>query len=122
MITEEEFYCEECEADTEEECECEEEEGEGSNPELEAEFAAHVEKIQAKIQKHLDKACEELDKAVELADTHGVAFSSGISFLSQDYTPPVIEKFSELDQDFINDTTGTYSEYDSEGWQHSAVC
>lgn len=112
----EEEVCEECEN---EECECEEE---GSNPELEAEFTAHVEKIQSQIQKHVDRAGEELDKAVALADKHGVAFSSNISFLSQDYTPPVIEKFSDLDQDFINDTTGTYSEYDSEGWQHSAVC
>lgn len=118
MSTEEDNeVCEECD---QEECECDEESE--ANPELEAEFAAHVEAIQTKIQKHLEKACAELDKAVELADKHGVAFGSNISPLSQNYTPAVLEKYSTLDQDFINETTGTWCEYDGEGWEHSAVC
>jgi len=107
----------------EEEFEGEEgEEGEEDTSELEAEFKAHWEKYEARIQKHVDAASKELQKAVDLADKHGIPFYSSVSFLGQNYTPAVNEKFSELDQSVIDDITGTYNEYGGEGWQHSDVC
>lgn len=97
-------------------------EEEGSNPELEAEFEEHVKKIQAKIQKHVEDAEAALNKAVELADKHGVSFYSGVSFLGQCYQAEVLPKYAELDEEFINEATGTWSEYGYGGWEHSAVC
>lgn len=98
------------------------EEGEEDNSELEAEFKAHVEKIQEQIQKHVDASARALEKAVDLADKHGVSFYSSVSFLGQNYNADLLEKYSELDQDFVDDVTGTYNEYGGSGWQHSDVC
>jgi len=95
---------------------------EGENSELAREFSAHWEKYEAKIQAHVEEAYKALEKAVALADKHGIPFYSSVSFLGQNYTPPVLEKFSELDQETIDNITGTYNEYESEGWQHSDVC
>lgn len=90
--------------------------------ELETEFRAHVEKIQAKIQEHVDVAAAALRKAVALADKHGVSFYSSVSFLAQNYNADLLEKFADLDQDFVDDVTDTYNEYGESGWQHSGVC
>lgn|SRR5512147_2148002 len=98
------------------------EEGEEDTSELEAEFKAHWEKYEARIQKHVAEAEKALQKAVDLADEQGIPFYSSVSFLGQNYTPSVLEKFSELDQEVIDDITGTYNEYGGEGWQHSDVC
>jgi tRNA(Met) C34 N-acetyltransferase TmcA len=98
------------------------EEGEEDTSELEAEFKAHWEKHEARIQKHVDAAARELQKAVEIADKEGIPFYASVSFLGQNYTPAVLEKFADLEQDVIDDITGTYNEYGGEGWQHSDVC
>lgn len=90
--------------------------------ELEAEFAAHWEKYEAKIQQYVEEANQALSKAIALADKHGIPFYSSISFLGQNYTPTLLDQFSELDQEKIDEITGTYNEYGSEGWQHSDVC
>lgn len=90
--------------------------------ELELEFKAHWEKYEAKIQEHVDAAARALQKAVDLADKHGIPFYSSVSFLGQNYTPAVLDKFADLDQSTIDDITGTYNEYGGEGWQHSDVC
>jgi hypothetical protein len=105
----------------EEECDdCEEDESDFS--ELENEFKSHVDTIQSQIGDYLAEAEEALEKAVRLADTHGVSFYSPISFLAQSYTAKVLPKYYDLDQEFINEVTDTYSEYDKTGWAHSAVC
>lgn len=90
--------------------------------ELEAEFQAHWEKYEDKIQKHVQDAYDALEKAVNLADEHGIPFYSSVSFLGQNYTPAILEQFSELDQEKIDEITGLYSEYPGEGWQHSGIC
>ncbi len=102
--------------------EIEETEEESDTSELEAEFKAHWEKHEAEIQKHVDKAYKSLQKAIALADEHGIPFYSSVSFLGQNYTPAVLKKFADLDQQTIDDITGTYNEYGGEGWQHSDVC
>lgn len=104
--------------DCEEDCDSEEE----GNPELEAEFQAHVDKVQEEIMKHVKKAEKALQKAVDLADEHGVSFYSSVSFLGQNYNAELIEKYAELEQDFVDEATGTYNEYGGAGWQHSDVC
>lgn len=105
-----------------EETEEESEEGEEDTSELEAEFQAHWEKYEAKIQALVEKAHEALTKAVAIADEQGIPFYSSVSFLGQNYTPAVLPQFSDLDQDKIDEITGTYNEYGGEGWQHSDVC
>jgi hypothetical protein len=59
---------------------------------------------------------------VELANKHGVSFCSRISFLRQDYRATLPKKFTELDPEFVDSITNTYSEYGDTGWAHSAVC
>lgn len=97
------------------------EENEGTS-ELEAEFQAHWEKYEEQIQEHVSEAYKALEKAVAIADEHGIPFYSRVSFLGQNYTPAVLDQFSELDRDKIDEITGTYNEYGGEGWQHSDVC
>lgn len=104
------------EEECDEDCDCEDE-----NAELEAEFKAHVEKVQEEIQKHV-AAEAELDKAIELAHEHGVSFYSSISHIGQNYNVDVLEKFSKLGHEIIDEITDTYNEYGGEGWEHSAVC
>lgn len=107
--------------DDEELEESNDEEGE-ENSQLEQEFQDHWEKYEAKIQALVDEAHAALTKAVKLADKQGIPFYSSVSFLGQNYTPAVLERFSEIDQQRIDDITGTYNEYGGEGWQHSDVC
>lgn len=93
--------------------------------EVEREFRNTNLKISDKIHTALAKACEYLDKAVDLSEKHGVPFSSCISYLGQSYYPTTIqEKFPEIENGFVQGITEAYSEYGMSygGWEHSAVC
>jgi hypothetical protein len=91
---------------------------------LAEEFEAHCIAIQVKIQKKIDAASKLLDEATTIAEENGVPFYSSISPLGQSYMPGDLGKFSELDQDRIEEIAGVCGEYlfDYNGWQHSAVC
>jgi hypothetical protein len=71
------------------------------------------------IEEHLKKASEELNKAIQVSETLGVPFYSGISFIGNTYTPRSFSKiWDELDEDFLYD----YEASSYPGWEHSAVC
>ena len=94
--------------------------------ELEKEFETLCESVNPKIQAKLKEAMKALEEAEKLAEKHGVPFYASISPLGNSYIPNSFsKKFSELDEQFVTDVTGVYSEYDgfsSGGWVHSAVC
>ncbi len=92
------------------------------NPELEAEFTKYVEETHALIFDKVNQAEKLLDEACKIADEKGVGFYSDISPLSQAYYVSPKGKFSELDSSVVSEITAAYSEWDSSGWQHSAVC
>jgi hypothetical protein len=92
---------------------------------LEKEFKELCELHMKEIDEQLTIAADAIAKAEEIAEEHGIPFSSGVSPLSQSYFPATFaDKFSKLEQDFVSDITGAYSEYynDGAGWEHSAVC
>jgi len=98
---------------------------EGEHDELEAEFEALVDSHMQEIEVQLEAASKAMSKAEELSEKYGLPFSSGVSPLSQSYTPGSYHaKFSDLSRGFVADLTGAYpgGEYDNEGWEHSAVC
>jgi len=99
---------------------------ESSNHELEAEFQALVDGVRINIDAHVEKATEELRKAVALSEIHGVPFRPGISFLRNSYMPQSFfdSKFSELDQNAVCEIASVWGDYlfDGSGWQFSAVC
>jgi len=98
-------------------------EPEKDESELEAEFKKVVEAHQSKIDEQLAIAAKAIAKAEKISEKYGIPFYSGVSPLSQPYWPASFStKFGGLDSDFVSDITGTYNEYDSEGWRHSAVC
>lgn len=104
---------------------------------LENQFNEAAKAAMEKIQKHIDKANEELDKAVKVSEEYGVPFYSSISPLSQAYKPgSFAEKWAsnedESDDDLDDEDDSSdddnkyyideYSYLEYEGWQHSAVC
>lgn len=98
-------------------------EQEGEEDELEAEFKKVVEAHQSKIDEQLAIAAKAIAKAEKISEKYGIPFYSGVSPLSQPYYPSSFStKFGGLDSGFVSDITGTYNEYDSEGWRHSSVC
>ncbi len=102
-----------------------EEEKELETSKLEAEFKETLAKVRPLIKEKLDVAMKALREAENIAEEHGVPFSSGLSPLGQSYYPKSFgKKFSKLDQDVVSDITGTWTEYYGEfyGWEHSAVC
>lgn len=92
--------------------------------ELEKQFKAVYDEHIQEINVHLEKASEELQKAVKISEKYGIPFGTNISFLGQNYTPRSLEKkWKDLDQDIIQEVSDyeiSFNEYD--GWQHSAVC
>ncbi len=88
--------------------------------ELEKEFQELVDEVHSRIFEKLSEASTALREAMQIADEHGVSFDSNISFLSQTYKADLLEKFKELDSEFVQEVTDCYGEYD--GWQHSSVC
>jgi hypothetical protein len=88
---------------------------------LEREFRTKAEEVGKLIGEKLAIASAALDEAEAIAEEHGISFSSGISPLSQTYKAASAgEKWPGLEQDFMDQVTDSYGEYD--GWQHSAVC
>ena len=72
--------------------------------EFQREFRLANNKASELIAKHLSDAEEALSKAVDVSEEYGVPFSSGISFLSQNFHPSTTsEKFPEVDSEFINE-------------------
>lgn len=92
------------------------------NTKLEEEFKAVVAEVTPQIDEQLKIAREAIRKAEELSEKYGVPFRSSVSPLGQSYFPKKVP--DGLDQDFVFDVTGTWTEYygDGSGWQHSAVC
>lgn len=93
-----------------------------SDEKLKKEFEILVKETHKKIDEQLKIAKKALDEAVKIANKNGVSFSSNISYIGgNDYTAKVKDKFEELDEEFIADTTGVYpGKYN--GWAHSSVC
>lgn len=92
---------------------------------LEEEFTGLVKEHKSEIEDKIKEARQALSEAVKLSEKYGIPFHSGISFLSQGYTPSSFEdKFGELDTDVVSDLTDVYpgGEYGGTGWEHSAVC
>lgn len=97
---------------------------------LAKEFAAHCKSVGEQIEAKLDEAHKALREAEEIAEKHGVPFSSGISPLSNSYVPGGFSKtkFSKLDTEVVCEIAGVWGEYISDmfgyggGWLHSAVC
>lgn len=118
------------------------EKSEEDTSELEAEFKAHWEKYEAKIQKHVDAATEELKKAVDLAE-YKMDLEEEFKNLVEGMREKVRERLASGDlskteatdlEDMITDrvsipawnNSGCYQDnfsYDySDGWQPSQVC
>jgi hypothetical protein len=74
------------------------------------------------IEEKLEAASTLISEAVKIAEKAGVPFRSYVSPLSNSYCPRSrVEKFPDLDNEFVNQVTDTYdNEYG--GWRHSAVC
>lgn len=112
--------CEDCDCDEggEEEFDC----GDMSKEQkaLYQEYKAGREKALETINEKLDIATSALEEATNIANETGVSFYSGISPVSQAYGADC-KKFADI-QSFINEHEDVYLEYDSNGWQHSAVC
>ncbi len=90
---------------------------------LEKEFEALYDMIGSEIQEKLNLAAANLEEAVKLSKKHGVPFSSHISFIRNTYLPSSFkEKFGKLDDDYISNMDIYIDDYNSGGWQHSAVC
>lgn len=92
---------------------------------LETKFAEVVATVQSQIEENLKKADDFLRAAEKISVENGVPFSSPVSRLRQNFWPASVDKkFQDLDSEFIESLTGVYhnSEYDGEGWAHSAVC
>jgi len=96
---------------------------------LEQEFADACASVSKEIQTHLTQAGIALQKAIDIAEKHGVPFNSNISFLNNSYVPESFSssKFASMDDGEIAEIAGIYSDYLSDilfsgGWLHSAVC
>ena len=92
--------------------------------ELEREFRTKAPDILDQINEKLDLANKYLSEAMDIAEEHGVPFSSGISPLGQNYmTRSFPSKWDGVSKEVVDSVTETHAEYgDYYGWQHSAVC
>lgn len=91
--------------------------------EMERTFRVKAMEVTKLIDAELNQAHEHLRSAVKLSEEHGISFGSGISPLAQSYIATTFkDKWPDVEQELANGITDTYSEYDNEGWQHSAVC
>lgn len=85
---------------------------------LESEFKSTMDKVQPQIKEILKKAEEELQKAVALAEEHGVPFLSYVEGMptSRRYTPNSFgAKWGDVDRDVLYD----YDIYDRDtGWEY----
>lgn len=89
--------------------------------ELERQFRLAVPDAHKRIQEKIALAEKYLAEAVDISEETGIAFSAGISFLSQSYKPASFsDKFPDVSEELMQEVTDSYCEY--EGWQHSAVC
>ncbi len=90
---------------------------------LEKEFLKTQEVFSLQLQAKIEEAEKALCEAVELSEKYGIPFESGVSFLSNTYTPETMEdKFPELDTEWLAEVGGVCGAGEGYGWQHSAVC
>lgn len=76
-----------------------------------------------RIQEKLDQASQLVKEAISISEQTGIAFDTDISLVRNAYFPrSKLIKFLDLDNEFISNITNAYNDYDSIGWQHSAVC
>jgi hypothetical protein len=89
--------------------------------EMERQFRLAVPEATKRINEKLALAEKYLDEAIAISEETGVAFSTSISYISQDYKPSSFgDRFPDVSEEMMQDVTETHNEY--EGWQHSAVC
>lgn len=94
---------------------------ENEDSKLERQFRLMATSVTEQIDAELALAEEALDRAVALAEEHGITFYAHISPLGQAYRPGGVDPvFDDLDSEFIRSIIDVYAEH--EGWQHSAVC
>lgn len=76
------------------------------------------------IEEKLSEASRLVAEAVKISEQSGVPFRTDVSHLRNAYFPHSrLEKFPDLDSEFISAVTEAYSDYDDKtGWRHSAVC
>lgn len=88
---------------------------------LEKQFREAVKEVTKEINKHIVNSRVELNKAVELAEKHGVPFRSSMVDMdrSRAYVPRSFSsKWEDLDDEFLYDELdGDFSSYDS-GWEY----
>lgn len=87
---------------------------------LEREFRMHAYEGQKLIDQKMAEADAAIGAACKLAEQYGLSFSACVSPLSQTFKVPILEKYEELDSEFLEGIVDASGEY--EGWQHSAVC
>lgn len=83
-----------------------------------------IEEFKFEVRPFLDAAEAELDKAVAVAEKHGLPLSTSISFIYNRYVPKSFyEKYSDEQRVLLKEYELCWgSEYETEGWIHSMVC
>lgn len=98
---------------------------EKEDSELEREFRKVAPAILDQIESKLAVARTALREATDIANQHGIPFSSDVSPLSQSYmTPSFTSKWPDVAAHVVEEVTQAYHNYGEEyyGWVHSAVC
>lgn len=91
---------------------------------LELEFETACTAAYNEVDEHIQAAQEAIRKAVEVAEKYGVPIEMPVCPLHNGYIPRNFsDKFGDLDEQFISDVSGVYSEYGyHKGWVHSSIC
>lgn len=77
--------------------------------ELEKEYKKLFDEVKPQIQAKLDLAVQAMNEAQELADTHGVPFSSPLSFFANDSYIP--ESFAKVREKFVENSDEEEEDY-----------
>lgn len=97
---------------------------EAQDSEVERSFRRTYFATQDLINEKLAEASRLVSEAVKISEQSGIPFQTDVSHLSNAYFPRSrLQKFPDLDSEFISDVTEAYSDYDDKtGWSRSAVC
>lgn len=94
---------------------------------IEKQFEEAVRIARKKIDKHLQKAMDELKEAEKISEEMGIPFFSQLSPIAQSFTPESFaDKWADklgFDRiDWASEIIGANIEDEYPGWQHSDVC